>query len=301
MHTPQHYDAIIIGGSYSGLSAAMALGRSLKTVLLIDSGEPCNRQTPHSHNFLTQDGSTPAHISQLSKQQVLNYPTITWLDDRAIRGQHEDQVFRIRTASGHDYTSSKLLLAMGVKDQMLPIPGFADCWGISIIHCPFCHGYEVKNQPTGILANGDRAAFMAQLLANWTTDLRILTNGPSTLTIEQHATLAQAGIAVIEEHISAFEHRDGQLHSVQYQNGDNLPLPVLYAHAPNALPTDLAVQLSCTLTDEGLILVDSMQQTNIPGLYASGDCTTPLRSVANAVASGQMAGVAILKSFQFPE
>src|SRR5690554_5341159 len=145
------FDVIIIGGSYAGLSSAMALGRALRNVLIIDSGLPCNRQTPHSHNFLTQDGSTPNEIATLAKQQVEKYESVRFYKGIATSGVKTVDGFEIMTDANSTFTSKKLILATGVKDIMPALPGFAACWGISIIHCPYCHGYEYRSQNTGIL------------------------------------------------------------------------------------------------------------------------------------------------------
>ena len=144
------FDIIIIGGSYSGLSAAMALGRALRNVLVIDSGKPCNRQTPHSHNFITQDGKTPEEISTVAKAQVAQYPTIEFYQGVATAAKKEAEAFVIATQQNKSFRAKKLILAMGIKDIMPNIAGFKECWGISVIHCPYCHGYEVKHQKTGI-------------------------------------------------------------------------------------------------------------------------------------------------------
>src|SRR5690606_1025740 len=136
-------EVIILGGSYAGLSAAMALGRSLiRNVLIIDNGLPCNRQTPQSHNFLTQDGQSPSVIREFAKAQVLAYPTVQWLDDTAVKGEKVQDGFLINTASGQSVMTKKLIVATGIKDMLPDIKGFADCWGISVVHCPYCHGYE---------------------------------------------------------------------------------------------------------------------------------------------------------------
>src|SRR5690606_35998437 len=125
------YEVIIIGGSYAGLSAGMALGRASRNILIIDSNLPCNRHTPHSHNFITLDGETPAAISEKAKQQVLRYPTVTFLKDKAVTGTKANGMFTITTQSGKSFTTSKLLFATGVTDIMPPIGGIEDCWGIS--------------------------------------------------------------------------------------------------------------------------------------------------------------------------
>src|SRR5688500_15844678 len=136
METIQEYDVIIIGGSYAGLSAAMALGRSLRQVLIIDSSKPCNQQTPHSHNFITQDGETPKGIAEKAKAQVLKYDTVKFYNGIATEGTKTENGFEIKTQSGGRFTSKKLLFATGVKDQFPDINGFAECWGISVLHCP---------------------------------------------------------------------------------------------------------------------------------------------------------------------
>ncbi|MCS3871111.1 thioredoxin reductase [Chryseobacterium ginsenosidimutans] len=169
----QNFDVIIIGGSYSGLSAAMALGRSLRKVLLIDSGKPCNRQTRHSHNFITHDGKTPKEISDLAKEQVLKYETVKFHNGIVVKTSKNNEGFEIETESNEKFYAKKLILASGIKDIMPNIPGFAECWGISVIHCPYCHGYEVKGKATGILSNGDIAFDFSKLVFNLTkeTDL----------------------------------------------------------------------------------------------------------------------------------
>lgn len=166
----KHFEVIIIGGSYSGLSAAMSLGRSLRQVLVIDSGLPCNRQTPHSHNFITQDGEKPAVISAKAKLQVDIYKTVQFYNGLAVKALKTESGFEIETESGVVFTSRKVLFATGVKDLLPEIEGFAACWGISVLHCPYCHGYEVKNEKTAIIANGEMGFEYAKLISNWTKD-----------------------------------------------------------------------------------------------------------------------------------
>ena len=179
------FDVIIVGGSYSGLAAGMALGRSLRRVLIIDSGKPCNRQTPHSHNFITQDGKTPKEIATLAKQQVEKYETVTFFNGLATNGVKTKEGFEIQTASGETFFAKKIIFATGIKDIMADIEGYADCWGISVLHCPYCHGYEVRNEITGILGNGEYGFEFSGLISNWTKKLTLFTNGKSTLTTEQ--------------------------------------------------------------------------------------------------------------------
>ncbi len=150
MTNTNNFDVIIIGGSYSGLSAALALGRSLRHVLIIDSGKPCNEQTPHSHNFLTHDGETPRSIASKAKEEVSKYETVHFHSGLAVRGEKTDSGFEITTEAGESFTAKKLIFATGVRDIMPEIDGISECWGISVIHCPYCHGYEVRGEKTGL-------------------------------------------------------------------------------------------------------------------------------------------------------
>ncbi len=287
-----HYEVIIIGGSYAGLAAAMALGRASRKTLIIDSGKPCNRQTPHSHNFLTRDGETPAALSGIAKEQVLNYPTITFINDKATNAVKTDNGFEIKTENGELFTSEKLLLAAGIKDIMPDINGFAECWGISVIHCPYCHGYEVKGQKTAIFANGDGAYHYSMLLQQWTKDLTIFTNGKANFTDEQRAKFEEYNIDIIEAAIVKLEHKLGQLEIIILENGETHKFNVMYAKPEFKQHCDIAEKMNL-LNENGYVKVDEMQRTAVEGMYAAGDCTTPMRAVAAAVASGTMAGAAI--------
>lgn len=293
MKDTQHFDVIIIGGSYSGLSAAMALGRALRKVLIIDSGKPCNAQTPHSHNFITQDGETPKAISDKAKSQVLEYKTVKFLNDLAMDASTSEQGFNISTKGGQAFTAGKLLFATGVKDKMPNIKGFAECWGISVIHCPYCHGYEVKQERTGILANGDVAFHYAQLISNWTNNLTIFTNGVSTLTIEQTDSIKKHNIKIVEKEIASLEHKSGHLKHVVFTDGSNFPLKAIYARPDFEQHCKLPEQLGCELTEQGHIKVDMLQNTTVQNISACGDCATPMRAVSFAVALGTVAGASV--------
>ncbi len=296
MTVNQDPEVIIIGGSYAGLSAAMALGRALRRVLIIDSGLPCNRQTPHSHNFITQDGEKPAAIAERAKAQVLHYPTVTFLNALAVEGKKTDDGFVITTQAGEAFKAKKLIFATGVKDNMPPIAGFSECWGISVIHCPYCHGYEVKGEKTGILANGDTAFHYAQLIRNWTSDLTIFTNGKSTLTPEQTTKITQHAIPIIEKEIASLQHKGGNLEQVVFRDHSTFTLKALYARPVFEQHCTLPEALGCELTEQGYLKVDMLQKTSVANCYACGDNASPMRSVASAVAAGNMAGAAVNNS-----
>ncbi|WDF59677.1 NAD(P)/FAD-dependent oxidoreductase [Flavobacterium sp. KACC 22758] len=290
-----HFDVIIIGGSYSGLSAAMSLGRSLRKVLVIDSGLPCNKQTPHSHNFITQDGEKPAVISAKAKLQVDIYKTVQFFNGLAVKAFKTEKGFKITTRSGDVFTSRKVLFATGVKDLLPEINGFAECWGISVLHCPYCHGYEVKNEKTAIIANGEMGFEYAKLISNWTKDLRLCTNGKSELTPEQTQILNNHDVQIFEEQIESFENQEGYVQNIVFKNQDKVEVKAIYARPPFEQHCAIPEALGCDLNEQGLLKVDAMQKTNISGIFASGDCTTPMRSVAIAVSTGSFAGAVINK------
>ncbi|WP_042722404.1 NAD(P)/FAD-dependent oxidoreductase [Flavobacterium sp. B17] len=289
-----NFDVIIIGGSYAGLSAGMALGRSLRNVLIIDSGKPCNRQTPHSHNFITQDGKTPKEISDLAKEQVAKYETVRFFNGIVVKTSKNAADFNIETESGEKFTAKKIILATGVKDMIPDIDGFSECWGISVIHCPYCHGYEVKGKKTGILSNGDLAFEFSKLVFNLSKDLTLFTNGECTFSEDQTWKFNQNKIVIEEKEIQKIVHSNGQIEKVIFKNGDEKKLEALYAKIPfeqNINTEDLQLEL----TEHGFIKIDHFHKTNVNGVFACGDNTTMMRAVANAVAQGNFTGAIVNK------
>ncbi|MEC3877618.1 NAD(P)/FAD-dependent oxidoreductase [Chryseobacterium salviniae] len=287
-----NFDVIIIGGSYAGLSAGMALGRSLRNILIIDSGKPCNRQTPHSHNFLTQDGRTPKEISEIAKDQVLKYETVNFFDGIVTRTSKKSGGFEVETENGEKFSAKKLILASGVKDQIPDIEGFSECWGISVIHCPYCHGYEVKGKKTGILSNGDLAFEFSKLVFNLSKDLTLFTNGECTLNKEQTEKFNQNKINIVEGEIQKIVHENGNIRKVVLKDGREIEVEALYAKIPfeqNINTEDLQLEL----TEHGFIKTDHFHTTSTEGVFACGDNTTMMRSVANAVAQGNFTGAIV--------
>lgn len=293
MAAKKSYEVIIVGGSYSGLSAGMALGRSLRKVLIIDAAQPCNQQTPHSHNFITQDGKTPKEIIDLAKQQVLAYKTIAFYNGRAINAEKTANGFEIITQNNDTFHTDKIIFATGVKDILPNIKGFAECWGISVMHCPYCHGFEVRNEKTGILANGDIAYHYAQLIGNWTKDLTLFTNGKSTFTQEQMDKIQHHNIPIVEKEIVALNHENGNLKELVFTDNSTFQLKAIYARPDFEQHSKIPEKLGCEVTEQGLIKVDMFQKTTVENIYACGDNASPLRAVSHAVAAGSIAGMAL--------
>lgn len=283
-------DVIIIGGSYAGLSAAMSLGRALRCILIIDAGQPANRQTPHSHNFITHDGQSPAVIATLAREQVLAYPTVSLVNDLVGKVQQTATGFAVTTKNGNTYETRKLLLATGVADQLPAIDGLSECWGISVLHCPYCHGYEVAGQRIGILANGDTAIEMVRLIQQWSKQLTLFTNGPATFDPVQTAQVEWLNVPIIETTISTVIHERGYMQHLQSIDGTTYALDALFVRSTVAYRNPLAEQLGCSFNDMNLIQTTEFGQTGIAGVYAAGDNSSPLRAVSVAVANGTKVG-----------
>ena len=285
------FDAIVVGGSYSGLAAAMALGRALRKVLVIDSGKPCNRQTPLSHNFVTHDGRPPAVIAMLARSQVEAYDTVSFFDGEAVRALKGASGFTLETDSGDSFEAQKLIFATGIRDLLPPIAGLSECWGISVLHCPYCHGYEVRDQATGILGNGEAGFEFTSLIGNWTSDLTLFTNGSSSLTMAQTEKLQAHKVRVMETEVAHLEHLDGHLQNIVLADDARVSLKALYTRPPFEQHSSIPQALGCELTEQGYIKTDAAQRSTVEGIYACGDNCSSMRTVANAVATGTTAGM----------
>lgn len=289
----KEFEVIIIGGSYAGLSTAMSLGRSLRDTLIIDAGKPCNRQTPHSHNFLTQDGSTPKEIAEIAKSQLVTYASVKFYNGLAVSGKKIKKGFEITTLNGDVFTAKKLVFATGIKDIMPDINGFSQCWGISVVHCPYCHGYEIRNKKTAIIANGERAFHLASLINNLTKEITIITSGTKNFDDKQLEKLKQHNIKIVEKEISTIEHKNGQLENIVFKDGSKEKYECAYASVPFKQSSSIPEQLGCKFTEHGHIEVNYMQKTTEEGIFACGDNSTMMRSVAIAVSGGNISGAVI--------
>ncbi|MBC8044733.1 MAG: NAD(P)/FAD-dependent oxidoreductase [Rhizobacter sp.] len=284
------FDVIIIGGSYAGLSAALALGRSMRKVLIIDSGKPCNRQTPYSHNFLTQDGQTPKQISEVAKNQISKYDTVKFHEGIAVSGMKTADGFEIKTQSGESFGAKKLLFATGVADEMPATKGFAECWGISILHCPYCHGYEIRDNNIGIIANGETAFEMCRLINHWSKNLTLFTNGKSVLTAEQTKKIKQHHIQIIEGEISEFEHSKGNIQNILFKDGSKISKVAVFTRVGFKQHCEIPREIGCEMTEQNFIKVDDFNKTSIHGVFAAGDNTSMMRAIAIASSAGTRTG-----------
>ena len=227
--------------------------------------------------------------------QVSQYKTIEFYSGLAIRGAKTEKEFEIETQVGDLFYSKKLILATGVKDEFPGIKGFAECWGISVIHCPYCHGYEVKNEKTGIFGNGDPGFELCRLISNWTKDLTLFTNGRSTLTMEQAGKLKKHNILIVEKGIDGFENANGQIKNIVFNDNSKNPVTAMYARPELVQHSEIPLQLGCELSEQGLVKMDASQKTTIHGVFACGDNSNSSKDIAIAVSSGMIAGAACNK------
>lgn len=290
MHSENSYDVVIVGGSFAGLSAAMALGRSMRKVLIVDSGNPCNQSTPHSHNFITHDGKKPSEITGVALEQVLAYPTVTFLKDWVGDITGENLNFEVFTQKNGSFFAKKIIFATGVKDHLPEIAGMKECWGVSVIHCPYCHGYEVRGKKTGILVNDPMVIEYAKLILNWTQQLTIYANGAPEFEIPE---LEALGVSVVETEVAELVHTNGYLSEIRLVDGTRQPIEAIYHRPKNVQHSDIPAKLGCEMTEQGLLTINHFGSTTVNGVFAGGDCTAPFRSVAMAVASGTMAGAGL--------
>ncbi|MCS4238428.1 thioredoxin reductase [Myroides gitamensis] len=287
------FDVVIIGGSFSGLSAALALGRSNRKVLILDTQNPCNKMVKHTHNLLAQDGNSPVVIAHQAKEDVVRYDTVHYyLDEVTDVKKKESGSFTVQSKEGKTFRAKYVLFATGLTDIMPDIAGFEACWGTSILHCPYCHGYEVKNKKTLILGNGDLAFHYAILVHNLTSDLQIVTQGKASFPPEQLQALAKNKIGIIEEEITQLIHQQGQVTRVVLKTGQVVATEAIYAKPDAKQHCAIPIHLGCTLTPQGLLQVNAKQETSISGIYACGD-TSSFRSLATAIATGSQAGASI--------
>ncbi|OJV12961.1 MAG: pyridine nucleotide-disulfide oxidoreductase [Dyadobacter sp. 50-39] len=290
MQKPYKFDVAIIGGSYAGLSAAMTLGRARRQVVVIDSGKPCNRQTPHSHNLITHDGKTPAEISALAREQVFAYPTVHMHAGLVIKVMGKDGAFTVMTEEGQNLEAKKLIFTTGIRDIMPEIAGFSQCWGISAIHCPYCHGYEYSEARTGVLINGEMALEYLKMIRNWTADLTLYTNGSAEFDQAAREKMLAFGAEIVETPIARLDHENGYLKMLHLTDGTAREITALY-HRPAFVQHCLLPQeFGCELNPQGFIKVDEAQKTTMAGIYAAGDNSGAFRGLTGAMAAGTVAG-----------
>ena len=293
--TTRPYDAIIVGGSFAGLSAGLQLARARRRILVIDEGQRRNRFSSHSHGFLGQDGREPAAIVAEAKAQLLAYPTVAWRGARANGAEIEGDGFSIVDANGDQHLAKRLLLATGVRDELPAIPGLMKRWGKSVLHCPYCDGYELGGGKLGVLAGGSFSALKAALVADW-GEVTLFLNGEAEPDAEATALLERRGVAIERARIVAAEGEGTAMAGLRLADGRLAAIKALFVAAGICPASPLPEELGCAFDDGPfgpLLRVDGMKQTSVTGVYAAGDAATARHSVALAVADGVVAGTGL--------
>lgn len=286
-------DVVIIGGGPAGLNAALVLGRARKKVVVIDEGRPRNAVTRESHGFLTRDGISPAEFRKQARADLLNYPSITIVEDEAVSASGSDGHFQIETAQGRSYRSQKLLFAVGMKDQPLDVPGLAEVYGKSAFVCPYCDGWELRDKPLVILNSGAELMHFAPLISGWTDRFTICTNGPDGLTEEQREELRQRGIPLYDTPIQSIDSAEGMVRQVVLTDGTAVPCEGIFFKPTLRIGSDLPRSLGCELTETGTVAVDPFGKTSIPGVYSAGDAASQYYQLIAAAAMGAFAAAAM--------
>ena len=295
------HDVLIIGGSFAGLSAAMQLARARKAVLVLDTGMPRNRFAAASHGFPGQDGQSPADITTRLREELSAYPTVRFHDEAAVSARREGNGFRVSLADGSNVTARRIVLAYGVHDSLPELPGLAERWGASVLHCPYCHGYELDRQPVGVLARGEMALHQAMLLPDW-GPTTLFTQGLLQLSPDQVQALKSRDARIEDTPVAELIGSGSTLEAVRLEDGRMVALAGLFLAPVTAPSSDIAAQLGCEMRDGPTgpyVAVDQMQATTVAGIFAAGDLASPMPNATLAAAAGVMAGGAAHRSLIF--
>lgn len=292
--TPAFYDVIIVGAGPAGLSAALMLGRCRRRVLVCDNGRPRNAPSHALHGFLSRDGTPPAEFLRLSREELAEYHTVECRDVTVTAATcGEDGRFAVELETGERFQSRKLLLATGVCDNLPEIPGFAELYGRSVFHCPYCDGWEQRDRPLAVYGRGERGLGLSLELTAWSRDVVLCTDGPAEIDEEGRGRLARNGIAVREERVARLEGQDGVLTQVVFRGGAALPRHALFFTTGQYQRSDLLVRLGCEFNDKGTVRTGKYESTHIHGLFVAGDASRAVQWVVVAAAEGAEAAFAI--------
>ncbi|MDO8212378.1 NAD(P)/FAD-dependent oxidoreductase [Conexibacter sp. CPCC 206217] len=298
------WDCTIVGGGAAGLSAALMLGRARRRTLLIDAGEPSNRHAHGVGGLLGHDGRPPAELYALGREQLGRYTSVEVRDGEVVGGERIGDRFTLTLADGSRELTRRVLLATGMDYRPPAVPGVEQLWGTTVFHCPFCHGWEVRERPLGVLDdNPDSGVHRALLLRFWSDDVVLFTNGPSTLDAAARERLWAANVAVDERRVERLVADDaGALAAIAFADGTQAERNGLLVPAPLHQRSALAEQLGATPSPEpgpvavDPVAVDQMFLTAAPGVFAAGDLSGTMPSVPNAMAAGATAGAMVVQS-----
>lgn len=295
------WECLVVGGGAAGLSAALVLGRARRRTLVIDAGRQSNLAAHGIGGLLGHDGRPPAELYELGRKELEQYPSVEVRTGEVLTAERSDGGFDIDLADGTRERVSRVLLATGMEYRPPLLPGLADIWGNSVFHCPFCHGWEVRDQPLAVLAEGERAMHMARLLRGWSDDVVLLTGGTGGLDDDQLVRLGTAGIVVDDREVTQLASVEGELEAVVFADGSRLPRRGLLVATTLHQRTGLAARLGVTFVAAGpvsaeAVEVDALFRTSVPGVFAAGDVCTQMPQVAAAIAAGSAAAASMVQS-----
>ena len=287
-------DTAIIGGGAAGLSAALYLGRFRRQVIIFDTQRQANRFSHAAHSFFTRDGAAPSDLIAIGREQLRKYETVRLQMSEVFRVTPEPHHFVLTLADGATYEARKLLLATGLKDTLPPIPGIEPFWGRSVFHCPYCDGWELHDQPVGIISSGESALHVTKLLRLLTRDLVICTNGEAEFNEPQRALLDALHVRMIETPIDHLAGREAQVEQIVFADGSSLARSGIFIRPTSTQQSPIAAQLGCAISENGLVQVDEFGHTSVSGVYAAGDMANRFRQLVGAAMQGAAAASGII-------
>ncbi|WP_227378033.1 NAD(P)/FAD-dependent oxidoreductase [Haladaptatus halobius] len=288
------YDVLIIGGGPAGLSAALQLGRSLRSVLICDNNEPRNEPAVEAHGYLTRDGIPPQKLRRLGREEVAKYGC-EFQESQVTDITRDEDRFTSTLDTDVTVTSRKIVLATGVSDMLPDTDGFEELWGNGVYHCPYCHGYEVRDKPLGVLVTAPEQLEHTKLIYNLSTDLVVFTNGQDVFDEETRSEFVERGIEIEGEPITALNGTDDGLESISLADGRNVSRHALFYAPPTQQHSNLVNQLGLQVNESGLVETTQSQYgtgfTSVDGLFVAGDASSESAlSIPCAVADGSMVG-----------
>jgi thioredoxin reductase len=283
------YDVAVVGGGAAGLSAALVLGRARRRVVVIDAGAPRNAPAAHMHGFLSRDGMPPAELLAAGRAELRSYD-IELVEDDVVE---IDDAFTLRLAGGRVLQARRILLATGAVDELPDIPGVRERWGRDFLHCPYCHGWEVRDQPVGVLGTDARSVDHAQLLRQWSDDVTFFTH-THELSASERQALAARGITVIDGLVARFTVLEDRLNAAELADGRLVPRAAVFMVPTLRLREGkLIASLGCELDEGGFVRADPTGRTSVPGVWVAGNANNPRAQVITAAGEGSTAAIAL--------
>jgi thioredoxin reductase len=294
------WDCIVVGGGAAGLSAALVLGRARRRTLLVDAGEQSNLPAEGIGGLLGHEGRPPAELYAMGRDELGAYPTVELREDVVQGGERVDGGFALDLAGGGRELTRRVILATGMEYQPPDLPGLAPLWGRSVFHCPFCHGWEMRDTALAVLGGGHGGLHRALLLRGWSDDVMLLSDGPAGLEPDGRERLSAAGVEVDERPVARLVARDGALAAVEFGDGSRLARDGLLVPVTVRQRSTLAAGLGAEPAEPGpvvvdALVVDTMFRTTAPGVSAAGDVSAQLQQVAGAISAGSLAAVGVVQ------